>query len=64
MGEAAQVPTQWSAGAAAVALPGVNAQRESRRRKEILALIVMAALGLSLIGSRLHLIAVSWRSGR
>jgi DMSO reductase anchor subunit len=63
MGEAAQVPTQWSVGAAALAMRGVNAQRESRRRKEILA-FVMAVLGLNLIGSMLHLIAVSWRGGR
>jgi predicted MFS family arabinose efflux permease len=64
MGDAAQVPTQWSAGVAAVALPGVNAQRESRRRNEILALIVMFILGLSIMASRLHLIAVSWRGWR
>jgi hypothetical protein len=64
MGDAAQVPAQWSAGDAAVALFGVTTQRESRRRREILALIVMAALSLSLVGSRLHLIAVSWRGGR
>jgi hypothetical protein len=63
MGEAAQVPTQWSVGAAAVALAGLRTQRE-RRRKEMLTLIVMAVLGLSLSGSKLHLIAVSWRSGR
>jgi DMSO reductase anchor subunit len=64
MGDAAQVPTQWSVGAAAVALCGLRRQMESRRRNEILAWVVMAVLGLSLIGSRLHLIAVSWRSGR
>jgi hypothetical protein len=62
MGEAAQVPTQWS-GEAAKTLPGLNTQKESRRRREILA-FVMAVLGLNLIGSMLHLIAVSWRSGR
>ena len=45
-------------------MPGVNAQIEKRRRKEILALIVMTVPSLTLIGSRLHLIAVSWRSGR
>jgi hypothetical protein len=64
MGDAAQVPTQWSAGEAAVAMEGASAQRESRRRNEILALIDMAFLGWNMIGSRLHLIAVSWRSGR
>jgi hypothetical protein len=63
MGDVAQVPTQWSAGDAALALPGVNAQRKSSRRREILA-FVMAVLGLNLIGSMLHLIAVSWRGGR
>jgi hypothetical protein len=63
MGEAAQVPTQWSDGAAAVAAEGMSVQRESRRRNEILALIDMAVLGLNLIGSMLHLIAVSWRGG-
>jgi hypothetical protein len=47
MGEVAQVPTQWSAGAAAVAVTGLRAQKESRNRKGILALIVMAVLGLS-----------------
>jgi hypothetical protein len=63
MGEAAQVPTQWSAGEAAREMAGASAQRESRRRNEILALIDMAFLGWNMIGSRLHLIAVSWRSG-
>jgi hypothetical protein len=51
MGEAAQVPTQWSVGVAAVAMGGVSVQTESRRRNEILALIDMAFLGLNLIGS-------------
>jgi hypothetical protein len=60
MGEAAQVPTQWSAGEAAAAM-GASAQRESRRRNEILALMDMAFLGLKMIGSRLHLIVVSCR---
>jgi hypothetical protein len=46
-----------------MAMEGANAQRESRRRNEILALIDMAVLGLNLIGSMLHLIAVSWRAG-
>src|SRR5260370_39991742 len=64
MGDAAQVPTEWSGGAAGVAMEGVSVPTESRRRNEILALINMAVLGLNLIGSRLHLIAVSWRSGR
>jgi hypothetical protein len=45
-------------------MEGASAQRESRRRNEILALIDMAFLGWNMIGSRLHLIAVSWRSGR
>jgi hypothetical protein len=63
MGEAVQVPTQWS-GDAAAATVGVTTQRESRRRNEILALIDMAFLGWNMIGSRLHLIAVSWRGGR
>jgi hypothetical protein len=38
-------------------------QRDSRRRNEIRALIDMAFLGWNMIGSRLHLILVSWRSG-
>jgi hypothetical protein len=62
MGEVAQVPTQWS-GDAATAGGGVMTQRDSRRRNEILALIDMAFLGWNMIGSRLHLIVVSWRSG-
>jgi hypothetical protein len=45
-------------------MAGASAQRESRRRNEILALIDMAFLGWNMIGSRLHLIAVSWRGGR
>jgi hypothetical protein len=44
MGEAAQVPTQWSVGAAAVALCGLRRQMGSRRRNEILAWIDMAFL--------------------
>jgi hypothetical protein len=64
IGEEAQVPTQWSAGEAAARLAGVTTQKESRRRNEIRALFDMTVLGLNLIGSRLHLIAVSWRDGR
>jgi hypothetical protein len=64
MGDAAQVPTQWSLGAAAVALPGLRMKMKNTKRNEILALFDMAVLGLSLSGSKLHLIAVSWRSGR
>jgi len=62
MGEAAQVPIQWSAGEAAAALVGVM-QRESKRRSARGALMVMAVLGVNMIGSRVHLIAVSWRGG-
>jgi hypothetical protein len=47
MGDAAQVPTQWSVGFAAVAMEGVRVQTESRRRNEILALIDMAILELN-----------------
>src|SRR5260370_42576059 len=52
MGEAARVPTQWSAGEAAVAMEGERRQRESGRRRETLDLIDIAFLGLNLIGSR------------
>jgi hypothetical protein len=48
MGDAAQVPTQWSAGDAAVALAGVR-ERESRRRSERGALVVMAFLGVNML---------------
>jgi hypothetical protein len=61
MGEAAQVPTQWSVGEAAAAMEGASAQRESRRTNEILTLIDMAFLGWNMIGSRLHLIVLSCR---
>src|SRR4051794_19552201 len=47
MGEAAQVPTQWSAGDAALAQIGVRHERESRRRRESGALVRMIVLGVN-----------------
>jgi hypothetical protein len=64
MGDAAQVPTQWSGDEAAVAVFGVKqrASRGSRRRQDLPDTMVMIVL-IS-IGPTLHLTAVSWRRGR
>jgi hypothetical protein len=63
MGDAAQVPTQWSEGVAAVATVEPVEQRvsrESRRRESLPVFEVMTVL--IAIGSTLHITAVSWRS--
>jgi hypothetical protein len=65
MGDAAQVPTQWSEDVAAEAtfvLKQQRASRKNRRREDLLDLVIMTVL--IAIGSTLHLTAVSWRCGR
>jgi hypothetical protein len=67
MGDAAQVPTQWSGwsgGVAAVTVFVLKQQKVStgsKRRENLLNCVIMTVL-IS-IGSPLHLTAVSWRCG-